>query len=171
MSITNEVRSVLEAAKGKNLPADLIESLVNSYERQESAIKRLIEGNRALRDAVELYRMKASHLEEQLHLLKGEKSRPAAARLQYASPPAHKLSTDARRILSGLAEQERSGFWSGEISALSRGLSQPDIAEAIGELLDHDVIEEISYTAFEGTHYRFTAQGDALMRHLFHGRR
>ncbi len=167
MAPIDELRGILEAARGKALTTDVVETLVRAYERHDKLLKRLTEDNRALKDAVDLYRMKAAHLEAQLHSLRKEHAQVAVAEVPLGLPAGYKPSADARRVLAGLAAQKRSEFWSSETRALSPGLGLADLEVAINELLDHDLIEELSYTALEGTHYGCTARGKELMNTLF----
>jgi hypothetical protein len=162
----DSVLGIIEAAKGKTLTARDADWLIDLFRRQDEALKQLVERNRALKDAVELYRLKAAHMEAQLHSPGAKQEQAVTTGMPPDSPGGDRLSSNARRILSSLASRHRSEFSSGETPALSHGMGPADLEAAINELLDHELIEELSYTPFEGTRFGCTARGAAFLKTL-----
>lgn len=177
-----EVRRILDAATRNALSSEDFDAVVTACERHENAIRQLTNDNRALRDALDLCRTKFTHLEVALVSLRNaldQTLNPRAPRGPDLEPRArditrpqpdlaaeYTLSPDARRILAGLAAEGRGEFWSNQLPTLSRGLGQREIELALDELLDNNLIEELSYTPFEGTHYGCTTQGREVLRQI-----
>lgn len=156
----------LEAAKGKTLTAADADWLIDVLKQQNEALKQLAESNRALKDAVDLYRLKAAQMEVQPHSPNEKREPAAAAEVPSDSHVGDGPSGNARRILASLAAQRRSEFSSGETPALGCGMHSAELEAAVNELLDHELIEELSYTPFEGTRFGCTARGMVLLESL-----
>jgi hypothetical protein len=179
MMKAQDVRRILDAARRHVLSAEHFDTLVTSFESQDDSLRQLSKDCRVLRDALDLCRQTIARLEGELVSLRSvldhtlntlPQGQPglAARKLEIARPQSdlsadYALSPDARRILSGLAAERRVDFWSNELRTLSRGLGSPEIEFAVKELLDYNLIEELSYAAFEGTHYSCTPAGKELL--------
>lgn len=174
-----DVRRILDAARRHALSAEHFDTLVSSFESQEDSLRQLGKDSRALRETLDLCRQTIGRLEAELvslrsmldHALYALEQAPSglvAQSLEIARPQSdlgaeYALSPDARRILSGLAAERRADFWANELRTLSRGLGSVEIEFAVNELLDNKLIEELSYAAFEGTHYTCTPAGKELL--------
>lgn len=179
MMKAQDMRRILDAARRHVLSAEHFDTLVTSFESQEDSLRQLSADSRVLRDALDLCRKTIARLERELVSLQSAidhtlnalpPGQPGAAprnleiaRAQSDLGAEYALSPDARRILSGLAAELRADFWSNDLRTLSRGLGSLEIEFAVKELLGNNLIEELSYTAFEGTHYSCTPAGKKLL--------
>jgi len=184
MMKAQDVRRILDAARRHVLSGEQFDSLVTTFESQQDSLRQLSKDNRVLRDALDLCRQTIARLERELDSLRsvldhalnalpagqpGPTPRiPEIARPQSDLGAEYALSPDARRILAGLAAESRADFWSNELRTLSRGLGGLEIELAVKELLDNNLIEELSYAAFEGTHYSCTPAGKELLDQIAH---
>ena len=175
MMKAQDVRRILDAARRHALSAEHFDTLVTSFESQEDSLRQLSKDSHALRDTLDLCRQTIERLEAELvslrsmldHALNTLAQAPPGLtppNLEIARPQSdlgaeYALSPDARRVLSGLAAERKTDFWANELRTLSRGLGSVEIEFAVNELLDNKLIEELSYTAFEGTHYSCTPAG------------